>query len=106
MKKIKILSIETKKIIKKFCYNELDNFSITTRLNDNEIITSGNCLQSKDHSSDIILLNINDSSNNEDIKKISEYKKACCNNIEAMVSIQNLIILTDSSSNLKLFEVK
>ena len=101
-----LLSIETKKIIKKFCYNELDNFSITTRLNDNEIITSGNCLQSKDHSSDIILLNINDSSNNEDIKKISEYKKACCNNIGAMVSIQNLIILTDSSSNLKLFEVK
>ena len=101
-----LLSIESKKIIKKFYYNDLDNFSITNRLNDNEIITSGNCLKSKDYSSDIILLNITGNYDNVDIKKISELKKACFDSIEALISFENLIIVTDSSSNLKLFEVK
>ena len=101
-----LLSLETKNICKKYYSDELDNFCVLSRLSNTEIIITGNDIGTKDHSSNLNILNINGNSNNEEIKKISELKDAFCDSVEAMITIKNLIIAADSSSNLKLFQVE
>ena len=101
-----LLSLETKNICKKYYSDELQNFCVLSRFNNTEIIITGNDIGANDHSSDLNILNINCNSNNEEIKKISELKNAFCDTVEAMITIKNLIIAADSSSNLKLFQVE
>ena len=100
-----LYSIESKSICKKFYYNELESFMVISRLYENEIITAGNGSNIDKHS-DIILLNIEENSGKINIKKISEFKRAFCDTIEAIISIQGLIVASDSSSNTKLLEIK
>ena len=74
-------------------------------MNDKEIIVGGAGFDCDDHS-DILLLSLENNYNNVNIKKICEFKRALCDTFEAMISLKNIIIASDSSSNLKYFEIK
>ena len=100
-----LLSIKSKKICTKFYYNELETFMVICKLNDNEIITTGNGSNVDQHS-DIIILKINDKEEEVNIKKECLFKRAYCDTIEAIISFENYILASDSSSNLKLLEIK
>ena len=78
---------------------------VICKLNDNEIITTGNGSNVDQHS-DIIILKINDKEEEVNIKKECLFKRAYCDTIEAIISFENYILASDSSSNLKLLEIK
>ena len=100
-----ILSLESKQITKKFYYNFLESFSVIIKLNEHEIIVGGTGFDIDDHS-DILLLSLENNFNNINIKKICEFKRALCDTFEATIAIKNIIIASDSSSNLKYFKIE
>ena len=77
---------------------------VIVKLNDNKIIVAGS-EEDKDGHSDIILLNIESNSDQVKIKKIAEFKRAFCDTLEAITVFNNLIVASDSSSNLKKLEI-
>ena len=100
-----LLSLESKQICKKFYSNFLESFSVIIKFNENEIIIGGTGFDRDDHS-DIIILSLENNSNKINIKKICEFKRALCDTFEATIVFKNLMIASDSSSNLKYFEIK
>ena len=99
-----LLSIESKQICTKFYSNNIESFMVIVKLNDNKIIVAGSG-EDKDGHSDIILLNIESNSDQVKIKKITEFKRAFCDTLEAITVFNNLIVASDSSSNLKKLEI-
>ena len=99
-----LLSIESKQICKKYYSNSIESFMVIVKLNDNKIIVAGS-EEDKDGHSDIILLNIESNSDQVKIKKIAEFKRAFCDTLEAITVFNNLIVASDSSSNLKKLEI-
>ena len=99
-----LLSIESKQICKIYYSNNIESFMVIVKLNDNKIIMAGSG-EDKDGHSDIILLNIESKSDQIKINKITEYKRAFCDTLEAITIFNNLIVASDSSSNLKKLEI-
>ena len=99
-----LLSIESKQICTKYYSNNIESFMVIVKLNDNKIIVAGSG-EDKDEHSDIILLNIESNSDQVKIKKITEFKRAFCDTLEAITVFNNLIVASDSSSNLKKLEI-
>ena len=99
-----LLSIESKQICKIYYSNNIESFMVNVKLNDNKIIMAGSG-EDKDGHSDIILLNYESKSDQIKINKITEYKRAFCDTLEAITIFNNLIVASDSSSNLKKLEI-
>ena len=100
-----LLSIETKQICKKFYSNNIESFSVIIKLNENEFIVGGVEFE-KDEHSDLIAFSLENKSNKVNFKILTEFKRAVCDTFEALMGFNNTIIVSDSSSNLKVFEIK
>ena len=100
-----ILSLEAKQICKKFYDNNIESFMVIVPINNYEFTLAGKGKYRDDHS-DIVLLSLEPTKDNVDINKISEFKRALCDTLESIISVNNLIVATDSSSNMKIFEIK
>ena len=99
-----ILSMESEQICKKYYSDNIESFMVIVKLNNNKIILAGSG-EDKDEHSDIILLKIEEKLEQINIKKISQFKRAFCDTLEAITIFNNLIVASDSSSNLKTFEI-
>ena len=99
-----ILSIEEKKICKKY-YIDIESCMVVSKLSDKQFITIGTGLDIDKHS-DLIVLNYKKTDKNVIIKKICEFKRGHCNTIEAIITFNNYIIASDSSSNLKIWSIE
>ena len=99
-----ILSIESKQICKKYYSDNIESFMVIVKLNNNKIILAGSG-EDKDEHSDIILLKIEEKLEQINIKKIAQFKRAFSDTLEAITIFNNLIVASDSSSNLKTFEI-
>ena len=99
-----LLSIESKQICKKYYSNNNDSFTVIVKLNNNKILVTGSG-EHKDEYPDIFLLNIESKSGQIKINKITEFKRAFCDTLEAITAFNNIIVASDSSSNMKAFEI-
>ena len=98
-----ILSINTKSICQKF-YMEKESFMVSSKLNNNKIVAIGMGLD-EDNYSDLVVLNYKKDLNKIVIYKYCEFRRGHCDTIEAIIIINNFIIASDSSSNLKIWQV-
>ena len=100
---IYILSIKNECICNKIYINELSSCSTLTRLNNDYFIISGTGLDLDKYTDLILFQKEMGISGNLGIKKIFNFKRSYCDTIEAIISINNFIIGSDSSSNLKIW---
>ena len=100
-----MFSIQKKIILKKIVMNDLKCCNIITKINNNEFATAGTGKYLDDHL-DLVLLNCKHDSKELIINKINDYKRAYCIVIEAILSLNNYIIGSDSSSNLKIWTIE
>ena len=98
-----ILSIKNKCICNKIYINELICCSTVTRLNNDYFIISGTGLDLDKYNDLILFKKGKGISGNLEIKKIFNFKRSYCDTIEGIISINNFIIGSDSSSNLKIW---
>ena len=96
-----IISIKEKKVFKKL-YMDADNFMVISKLNDKEFIAIGEGFD-KDKHSHLVLFNYKINNNRIVVNKNCDFKRGHCDTIEAIITINNYIISSDSSSNLKLW---
>ena len=99
-----LLSIESKQICKKYYSNNNDSFTVIVKLNNNKILITGSG-EHKDEYPDIFLLNFESKLDQVKINKITEFKRAFCDTLEAITAFNNIVVASDSSSNLKAFEI-
>ena len=98
-----ILSIKNKCICNKIYINELSICSTVTRLYNDYFIISGTGVDLDKYTDLILFKKEMGISGNLGIKKIFNFKRSYCDTIEAIISINNFIIGSDSSSNLKIW---
>ena len=99
-----ILSIDKKKISSKLIIKEYESIYSITKLNNNFFMMTGK-RKGYDKNSNFILLQKEIENNKFIIKKIYLKEDAYSDNIEGMISINDLIIALDSSAELKVWEV-
>ena len=99
-----ILSIDKKKISSKLIIKEYESIYSITKLNNNFFMMTGK-RKGYDKNSNFILLQKEIENNKFIIKKIYLKEDAYSDNIEGMISINDLIIASDSSAELKVWEV-
>mgnify|MGYP002624551294 CR=1 FL=1 len=100
-----ILSIKNRCICKKIFINELISFSTIANLNNDYFVITGIGID-LDHFSDLILYkNEIDSSGNLVVKQVFIFKRSHGDLIEAITSINNCAIVSDSSSKLKSWRI-
>ena len=100
-----IFSIEKRNICKKFFINDIESCMVILKLNDKEFFTAGTGLDI-DNYSDLVLLNYVGKENEIIINKICNFKRAHSNTIEAITTLNNYILVSDSSSNLKVWHIE
>ena len=101
---IYILSIEKREICKKVIINDINNFMVVTKINDDYFITIGTGLD-LDNYSDLILFKNNFENDKIITKKICDFKRGYCDTIEAIIAFNNYILASDSSSYLKKWKI-
>ena len=101
---IYILSIENREICKKVIIKDINDCMVVTKINDDYFITIGTGLDLDNHSDLILFKN---KFENEEIKskKICDFKRGYCDTIEAIISFNNYILASDSSSHLKKWKI-
>jgi hypothetical protein len=99
-----ILSIEKKKISSKLIIKQYESIISITKLNNNFFMVAGK-RKGHDKISNFILLQKEMENNKFIIKKIYLKEDAYSDDIEGMISINDLIIASDSSSELKVWEI-
>ena len=100
-----MLSIQKRMILKKIVMNDLKNCNVIIKINNNEFATVGTGKYLDEHL-DLVLLKYQHNSEKLIINKIIDYKRAYCITIEAILSLNNYIIASDSSSNLKIWAIE
>ena len=98
-----ILSIQNKCICNKIFINELIICNTVTKLNNDYFIISGTGLDLDKYSDLILFKKEKEQFCNLEVKKIFSFKRSYCDTIEGIISINNFIIASDSSSNLKIW---
>lgn len=100
-----ILSIKNRWICKKIFISELISFSTIANLNNDYFVITGIGID-LDHFSDLILFkNEIDSTGNLVVKQVFNFKRSHGDLIEAITSINNCAIVSDSSSKLKSWRI-
>ena len=100
-----ILSIKNKCICNKIYINQLLTCSTVARLNNDYFIITGTGLD-LDRYTDLILFKKEKGiSGKLEFKKIFNFRRSYCDTIEGIISINNYIIASDSSSNLKIWKI-
>ena len=102
---IYIYSINKRIICKKFLINDIKLCEVIVKINNEEFITSGAGLYTE-KSTDLALLNYKYSFEKLIINKINVYKNAFSDTTEAIISLNNFIIASDSSSYLKVWKIE
>ena len=100
-----IFSIEKRKICQKFYINDIESCMVILKLNDKEFITAGSGLDI-DNYSDLILLNYTNNEKEIAVNKICDFKRGHSDTIEAITTLNNYILVSDSSSNLKVWHIE
>lgn len=100
-----MFSTQKRIILKKIVMNDLKCCNIITKINNNQFAIAGTGKYLDEHI-DLVLLNWKHDSEELIIKQIHDYKRAYCIVIEAILSLNNSIIASDSSSNLKIWTIE
>ena len=100
-----MFSIQKRIILKKIVMNDLKCCNIITKINNKEFAIAG-IGKYLDEYIDLVLLNCQQDSEELIINKINDYKRAYCIVIEAILSLNNYIIASDSSSHLKIWTIE
>ena len=102
---IYIFSIEKKSIFQKYIINDIESCMVVAKLSNKKFITAGTGLYI-DNYSDLALLNYKGESKEFIINKIGDFKRGYCDTIEAIITFNDFIIASDSSSNLKIWTIE
>lgn len=103
---IYIFSIEKKTIFQKYIIDDIESCMVVAKLANKKFITAGTGLYI-DKYSDLALLDYKGKSNKEFIiNKIGDFKRGYCDTIEAIITFNDFIIASDSSSNLKFWIIE
>ena len=100
-----ILSIEKRKICSKFYIDDIKTCNVILRLINKQFVVLGTGRELDKHS-DLILLKYKYEDKDIRVNKICDFKRGQCDETEAAITINNIIIASDSSSNLKIWKVE
>ena len=98
---LSILSIKNKCICQKVFINELAKCNTISNVNNDYFVITGLGVGLDKYSDLILFKKERDSTGNLVVKQIFNFKRSHCDTIEAIISVNNCIISSDSSSKLK-----